>query len=213
MTKTAILVRVSTQDQQHDRQLSELTEFASGNGLTVVDTIIETNSGAKRNQERSSIQRLLQLAKAGKIKKVLVHEATRLGRNTPEVLATMEELHKHKVSIVVKNYNIETLNPDGSLNSMAQFLFTLLTDIGRMERETLIVRVKSGMAEAKRKGIHVGRPKDSVKSKDALLKQYKRVVAYLKEDYSIRNIAKLCDVGVSTVQRVKKVYNEKERQA
>lgn len=205
MNRTALLVRVSTQDQQHDRQISELSEYAESKGLEVVATIVETVSGAKRNEDRKGIQQLLELARAGKINKVLVHEVTRLGRNTPQVLTTLEELHQLKVCVVVKSYNIETLNPDGSLNSMAQFLFTLLTDIGRMERETLITRVKSGMAEAKRKGKHVGRPKESTKDKTAMLKQYKNVVRYLKADYSIRETAKLCEVGVSTVQRVKKL--------
>ncbi|WP_082893742.1 recombinase family protein [Rufibacter ruber] len=207
MNKAALLVRVSTHDQQHDRQLSELAEYATAKGLKVVETIIETVSGAKRNEERAGIQNLLKLAQTGKINKVLVHEVTRLGRNTSQVLATLEELHRYKVSVVVKSYNIETLNPDGSLNSMAQFLFTLLTDIGRMERETLITRVKSGIAEAKRKGKHVGRPKDSVKGREEMLKEYKGVVKYLKSDYSIRETAKLCDVGISTVQRIKKLIS------
>ncbi|RNI27356.1 recombinase family protein [Rufibacter immobilis] len=205
MRKAALLVRVSTQDQQHDRQLTELSEYAESMGLKVVETIVETVSGAKRNEERQAILRLIKLAQTGKINKVLVHEVTRLGRNTSQVLATLEELHKHKVSVVVKSYNIETLNPDGSLNSMAQFLFTLLTDIGRMERDTLITRVKSGMAEAKRKGIHVGRPKDSTKGKEAMLKEYKAVVKYIKADYTIRETATLTGVSVSTVQRVKKL--------
>jgi DNA invertase Pin-like site-specific DNA recombinase len=205
MDKAALLVRVSTQDQQHDRQLSELTEYAASKSIKVVETIVETVSGAKRNEERQGIQQLLKLAKAGKINKVLVHEVTRLGRNTPQVLSALEELHKYKVSVVVKSYNIETLNPDGSLNSMAQFLFTLLTDIGRMERDTLITRVKSGMAEAKRKGKHIGRPKDSTKGKENMLKEYKTVVKHIKANYSIRETATLTGVSISTVQRVKKL--------
>ncbi|KAA9338950.1 recombinase family protein [Adhaeribacter soli] len=209
--KTAILVRVSTQDQSHSRQLTELTEYAEARGLQVVETITETISGSKSNNERKAIQQLLKLAKAKKINKVLIHEVTRLGRNTAELLATLEALHALKVSIVVKNYNLETLNPDGSVNSIAQFMFTLLADVGRMERATLIERVRSGMQEAKRKGKHVGRPQGTTKAKEDLLKQYKSIVKCLNEGQTVRNTATLTGKGVSTVMRVKKLLNAPEQ--
>lgn len=205
MNKAVLLLRVSTIDQNHDRQLTELTSYAEAKAYEVVEVITEKVSGAKKNSERVGIQRLLKLAADRKINKVLIHEVTRLGRDTSQVLATLEALHAHKVSVVVMNYQLETLNKDGSINAMAQFLFTILADIGRMERLTLIERVKSGMAEAKRKGVILGRPKNSVKSKTQLLSEYKKVVRYLSDGYTIRETAKLADVGISTVQRVKKL--------
>lgn len=204
MNKVALLVRVSTQEQNHDRQISELKDYAESRSFKIVEIVSETISGSRRNEERKAIQQILNLAKTKKINKILIHEVTRLGRDTAQVLNTLEELHSLKVSVVVKNYNLETLNPDGSLNSMAQFMFTLLCDIGRMEKATLIERVKSGMQEAKRKGKHLGRPQGTKKEESKMLKEYKSVVKYLKDGYSIRETAKLTEVGVSTVQRVKK---------
>ncbi|GHA67881.1 recombinase family protein [Pontibacter akesuensis] len=208
MSKVALLVRVSTNDQTHDRQIKELNDYAAANGYKVVDTITETVSGAKRNEERKGIQQLLKLAKTKKIDKVLVHEVTRLGRDTSQVLATLEDLHKLKVSVVVMNYQLDTLKPNGEVDGMAQFLITILADIGRMERATLVERVKSGMAEARRQGKHVGRPEGSTKDGRAMLNEYKQVVKCLKEGQTVRDTAKLCDVGVSTVQRVKKLLVE-----
>ncbi|PTX14700.1 DNA invertase Pin-like site-specific DNA recombinase [Pontibacter mucosus] len=205
MNKVALLVRKSTADQSHDRQISELQEFATNKNFKIVEIITETVSGAKKNSEREGIQRLVKLAETKKINKVAIHEVTRLGRATNHVLDTLEKLHSCGVSVVVMNYNLETLNPDGSVNPMAQFLFTILTDIGRMERLTLIERVKSGLAEAKRKGKVLGRPRASVKDKSKMLNEYKHVVKYLHNGYTIRETAKLCDVGISTVQRVKKI--------
>jgi DNA invertase Pin-like site-specific DNA recombinase len=208
MNKVALLVRVSTSDQTHDRQIKELKDFAADRSYEVVEVITETISGAKRNDERAGIQRLLQLAREKKIGKVLIHEVSRLGRDTSQVLATLEDLHKLNVSVVVKNYNLETINPDGSKNDMAQFLFTILADIARMERATLVERVKSGMAEAKRKGKHLGRPEGTTKDSRAMLKEYRQVVKCLKEGQTVRDTAKICDVGISTVQRVKKLLVE-----
>ncbi|MCP2045053.1 recombinase family protein [Pontibacter sp. HSC-36F09] len=202
MNNVALLTRVSSSDQSHDRQVTELTEFASSRDYDVVAVVTETVSGAKKNSERKGIQQVIKLAEARKINKVLIHEVTRLGRDTAQVLDTLKSLHANKVSVVVKNYTLETLNPDGTENSMAQFLFTILTDIGRMERMTLIERVKSGMAEAKRKGKHLGRPEGSTKD---IVKQHPKVVRYLRSGQSIRETAKLCGVGISTVQRVKKL--------
>ncbi|SFG87364.1 recombinase family protein [Pontibacter chinhatensis] len=201
MNRVAILVRVSKADQSYDRQVTELTEYAASREFKVIELITETVSGSKKNSERKGIQRLLRLAESRKINKVLVHEVTRLGRDTAQVLATMEALHALQVSVVVKNYSIETLNPDGSVNAMAQFLLTILADIGRMERITLIERVKSGLEEARRKGKVLGRPQGSTKD---LVRSHPKVVRYLQAGQSIRETAKLCGVGVSTVQRVKK---------
>jgi DNA invertase Pin-like site-specific DNA recombinase len=206
MDKVALLVRKSTADQSHDRQISELKEFATGKNFQIVEIIIETASGAKKNSDREGIKQLINLAETRMINKVLIHEVSRLGRATSQVLDTLEKLHDCGVSVVVMNYNLETLNSDGSVNPMAQFLFTILTDIGRMERLTLIERVKSGLAEAKRKGKVLGRPKESLKAKSKMLSEYKQVVKYLKDGYTIRETAKLCDVGISTVQRVKKLF-------
>lgn len=203
--KVALLVRVSSADQNHERQVIELKEFADSKGYTVAETITERISGAKKNSERVGIQQLLKLAESGKIKKVLVHEVSRLGRITHEVLTTLETLHSFGVSVVVMNYNLETINPDGTVNPMAQFLVTILADISRMERITLIERVKSGMATAKKNGKHLGRPMGTTKDKDSKLKEYSKVIKYLNDGYTIRETAKLCDVGTSTVQRVKKL--------
>lgn len=207
MNKVALLTRVSTVDQSNDRQITELKAYAADKNYEIIEIITETISGAKKNEERKGLQQILELASKKKINKVLIHEVTRLGRDTAQVLNTLENLHKVKVSVVVMNYHLETLNPDGSLNSMAQFLFTLLVDIGRMERMTLITRVKSGMQQAAKNGVHCGRPKGTTKDREKILTEYKKVVKYLNDGYTIRETATLCEIGTSTVMRVKKLLN------
>lgn len=88
---------------------------------------------------------------------------------------------------------------------MVSMMLTILAECATMERENLIDRTKSGLAEAKRNGVHlVGRPFGSTKSAEKILVEYKPVVKYLKSDYSIREIAKLTGVAVNTVLKVKK---------
>ena len=65
-------------------------------------------------------------------------------------------------------------------------------------------RILSGLAEARRRGKQLGRPKGSVKQQEQLLSEYAGVVNDLKAGLSIRQIAAIRQVSTDTVQRVKK---------
>lgn len=69
--------------------------------------------------------------------------------------------------------------------------------------ETMRERIKSGLAEARRQGKQLGRPKASGYTRETLLGQHKDIVRLLNEGQSIRHTAKITGKGVSTVQRVK----------
>ncbi len=176
-------------------------------GYKVVDSINEKVSGSKTNEERQGIVDLLKLAKDGAIKKVLVAEVSRLGRNTTEVLKVVDALKESGVSTFIMNHQIETLNADGKANSMSQMFLTLLSEFARMEKETLIERINSGLDEARRKGVKLGRREGTTKNNDALLAEYKTVVAQIHKGQSVRNAAKICGVSTATVQKVKKAMS------
>jgi DNA invertase Pin-like site-specific DNA recombinase len=76
----AILVRVSTAKQETARQISELRQYADGKGYEVIEVCQETISGSAEDHERDGLRRAEQLARDGKIKKVLVHEISRIAR-------------------------------------------------------------------------------------------------------------------------------------
>lgn len=165
--KAVIFARVSRRDQDYERQLRDLRAIAVTMNLAIVKEIAEKISGATSNRDREGIRQLLELAHQGKIDKVLVQEVSRLGRSTVEVLQVVEELTDLDVSIYVQNFGIETLKKgrNGKLhrNPVAQFLFTMLAEFARLERETLRERILSGMEEARRKGKKIGRPEGSHK--------------------------------------------------
>lgn len=200
--KGAIFVRVSKREQEFDRQLHDLRDVASKMGVTIVREISEKIGGSISNKERDGIQEILAMARSSQIEKVIVQEVSRLGRSTVEVLKIVEELTDYGVSIYVQNFGLETLR-NGKRNPVAQFLFTLLAEFARLERETLRERILSGLAEARRKGVRIGRPEGSHKKVDDYLRDYPRVVRYLKEGLSLRKTAKLGDVSINTVRRVK----------
>jgi DNA invertase Pin-like site-specific DNA recombinase len=204
MIPVAIFVRVSKGGQDFTRQVEDLTALCVQQGYTVTHTIAEKVSGAKRNADRQGLQELLQLARGKAIRKVLVTEVSRLGRKTSEVLKVLEELSECGVSVYVQNFSMETLNPDGTRNPIAQLIFTLLAEFARLERETMIERIHSGLDEARRKGKTLGRKEGTTLDSKELLKKHKAVVRQLKQGKSIRDVAAICEVSVSTVQKVKK---------
>src|SRR2546421_4532367 len=74
----AILVRVSTAKQETARQISELRQYADSKDYEVLEVCEETISGSAQEDQRHGLRRAEQLALEGKIKKVLVHEISRI---------------------------------------------------------------------------------------------------------------------------------------
>ncbi len=199
----AILVRVSTGEQETDRQIFELTEVAEANRWEVVEIIRETISGAAADTDRGGIDRALELAGGRKIRKVLVHEVSRVARKNSTAHRFLEDLEVLGVSLYWHAQRIETLLPSGKRNPAASLMFSLLAEIARNERETLIERINSGIAAAKRKGIHCGRPPGLTLSREDFLAKHRDVQRHLRGGHSVRHVAKICGKGISTVQRVK----------
>ncbi len=199
----AILVRVSTTKQETDRQVSELEAYALKQGYSVFEVCRESISGAAAMDCRAGLSRVEELARSGQIKKVLVHEVSRLARKNSVCHSFVEALEEAGVSLYWHQQSIETLLPSGKRNPAAAMMFALLAEMARSERDTLTERIKSGLAEARRKGRTLGRPKGSgLDTKDFLFK-HRDVRRKLNEGHSIRNTAKITGKGVSTVQRVK----------
>lgn len=72
-----------------------------------------------------------------------------------------------------------------------------------MERENIKFRLNSGRAKYIAEGGKLGRKVGSTKSSEKKQEEYKSVLKELRKGTSIRRTAKLCDVSVSTVQRLK----------
>src|ERR1700736_6305019 len=91
----AILVRVSTQKQETARQISELRQYADSKKYEVFEVCQETISGSAEDGERHGLRRAEQLAREGKIKKVLVHEISRIARKNSVAHRFVETLEDH----------------------------------------------------------------------------------------------------------------------
>ena len=208
MEKVAILARVSTDKQEYQRQVNELTDYCTRVGWSVEAVFSNKVSGAKRMEERPEILDLIDFVKSNDIDKVVCLEISRLGRNTLEALRVIQCLNEHGVSLYVKNYNLETLNPDGKVNPVVSLLCTILLEIASMERLTIAERMASGrnqyIARCKAEGIKMGRPATYRKSDDAYKDQYQKEISLLRKGISLRNVQKITGTSIGTLQRLKR---------
>ena len=141
MDKVVILARVSTDRQEYQRQINELTAYCDNVGWEVAEIFANKVSGAKKLEEREEIQNLVAYVKEHQIKRVVCLEISRVGRNTLEALKVIQFLTDNGVSLYVKNYNLETLNSDGKLNPIASLICTILLEIASMERHLSLIHI------------------------------------------------------------------------
>ena len=201
MENVVIFGRVSTQSQEWHRQVEELRSLALSRGWKVAKVFTEKISGAKSNIERQSLTDMLEYIDANEVNKVLVTELSRLGRDTLQVLQAVEILNKKGVSLYIQNYGVETLNEDGTINAMAQFMITLLAEVARMERGTIRERMASGYRQHIKNGGSVGRKRGYRKSDDEMKMQYVEVIKLLRKNYSLVNIHRLTGFSINTIKK------------
>ena len=147
MEKVVILARVSTDRQDYQRQVNELNEYCGKVGWDVVKVFTNKVSGTKGIEERTELQEMIKFIKENEISRVVCLEVSRLGRNTLESLKVIQILNENKVSLFIKNYNLETLNPDGTPNPITSLITTILLEVASMERLTIRERMVSGQKQ------------------------------------------------------------------
>lgn len=210
MEKVVILARVSTDKQDYQRQIVELTDYCSKVGWEIVKVFANKISGAKKTEERPEVLEMLSYVKEHAIKRVCCLEVSRLGRNTLEALKVIQMLNDNKVSLFIKNYNLETLNPDGTPNPVASLITTILLEVASMERRTILERVNSGrnqyIAKCRKEGIKMGRPSDYKKSEDTYKEQYQKEIALLRKGISLRNVSQLTNTSMNTLRKLKSMF-------
>lgn len=212
MEKVVILARVSTDKQEYVRQITELAEHCQKMGWEVVRIFANKVSGAKTNEEREEIQELIEFVKTHQIQRVVCLEISRMGRNTLEALKVIQLLNEHKVSLYVKNYNLETLDSEGKVNPVASLICTILLEIAQMERLTIKERMASGrkqyIEKCRREGIKMGRPETYRKSMEEYKKQYQKEISLIRKGLSLANISAITGTSINTIRKVRILVRE-----
>ena len=208
MKKVVLFCRVSsTNDRQsYDRQINDLTQLATSLNYEVEGVFAEKVSGAKKNTERKELIKMIEFVNTNQIDKILVTELSRLGRDTLQVLQTLEILNQNSISLYIQTYNIETLTPEKEINPMSQFLVTILAEVARMERKTIENRLQSGYQNFRAKGGAVGRKAGYRKSNEEMKEQYCEEIKMLKKGYSFNHISQIRSTNKNTLTKLKRLF-------
>ena len=147
-------IRVSTKEQNPDRQIAAMREF----GLSDEDLVIEAQSGFSfdRMLYRDTVKRL----KAGDV--LVVKSIDRLGRNYAEILEEWRLITKtHGADIVVLDMPLLDTRRSRDLTGtlIADIVLQLLSYVAETERAFIRQRQREGIEAAKKKGVRFGRKK------------------------------------------------------
>ena len=208
MNRAVIYARVSStgERQSTSRQVADLTNYASLNGIEVVEVYEEHISGAKRNEERAVLTECIDYAITNRVDVVLFSELSRCGRAVWEVLDTIRTLKDNGINAYFQKEGLSLFSADGKENPYLAVMVSVLGVCAQMERENITYRLNSGRAKYIADGGRLGRKVGSVKSRERKQEEYSKVIRSLRAGKSIRDTAAICSVSISTVQRVKKEF-------
>ena len=190
-------IRVSTIEQNTDRQ----DDF---NGKTYTDEC----SGSIAFEDRKEASKLLA---NDEVSEVLVHSIDRLGRNTIDIMQTIQEFTSRGINIISDKEGLQTII-DGKENPVAKMMIGILGTLAEFELSRAKERQAEGIAKAKAKGSYLGRSKGSSESIETFTNKAstKAILRYLKMNESISRTAKLSQTSAGSVKKVKRLIKEGE---
>ena len=204
-----IYARVSSvgDRQSTERQIKSLTELADSRSYEVRGIYEEHISGAKSNKERKVLTECLESAKENKIDLILFSELSRCGRAIWEVLESIKFCADNGINVYFQKEGL-TLFRDGKVDSVMAIYISCLGFCAEVERQNITFRLSQGRTLAKQKGVKMGRKPGSVKSRQQKEQEYAKPLRLLRRgELSLRQIAKICDISLSSVQRLKREFH------
>jgi len=190
--RAAIYVRVSTDKQTVENQVTVLRQIAERRGWKIIGQYSDAGiSGAKGRDGRPGLDQMLKDASSRKFDVVMAWAIDRLGRSLIDLLGTIQTLEACGVDLYLDQQSIDTTTPAGKL------MFQVCGAFGEFERSMIRQRIHAGLKRAVAQGKQLGRPRI-----DPALE--KRIQAHLRGGKGIRKIARECGVGTGTVQRVQR---------
>jgi DNA invertase Pin-like site-specific DNA recombinase len=157
MGQTIGYLRVSTVDQDVEKNKADILSLANIKKLGHVEWVEEKVSGTKNWRERRFGQVFSTLQKGDT---VIVSELSRLGRSTLQILEIMKEAKEKEIAVhaVKGGWSL-----NGSMES--KIVLTMFAMISEIERDLISERTKEGLRARKAAGVILGRPKGPGKSK------------------------------------------------
>jgi DNA invertase Pin-like site-specific DNA recombinase len=200
MKHVAVYLRVSTEglkggkEQTTGSQRLEIEIYLKSKGITDFVAYEDLGiSGTKK--DRPSLKKLMTDCRQGKVSMVVCYKMDRLFRSLPDLLETLAEFTKLSIEFVALKDGIDLSNATGRL------MMQILGAFAEFEASVTKERVLSGLANAKAKGVKLGRP----------MKTGHAVVDKLKgEGHSVIEISNITGLSRQSIYRTLNKENRNE---
>lgn len=184
--------RCSTNEtkQDMDRQKRELKEMGATN-----DTIyMEYESGTKLN--RPELNKLLSVVKEGDT--IVTTEVTRITRSTKQLCDILELVKQKKIKLVIKD-SITVNCVTGEIDPMTKAFLQISGVFAELERDMIVSRIKSGLANKRAKGVKLGRPRLTID--DVPKKVIQMFSLFQNGELTKTDYAKVCSISRPTLDK------------
>ena len=195
-------LRVSTIEQNTARQMEEIPEDCK----VFEDKI----SGSVPFSERTEGRNIVNLIKQRQINTIHVHSIDRLGRNSLDILQTIQFFNEYEVNLISKKEGLQTFI-DGKKNEIASLMIGILSTLSEFELTRIKERQREGISSAKERGAYAsnGGTKRAESFDEFMNKESsKKILKYLKQGLSVRSCAKMSECSISLVMKVRGMLNE-----
>ena len=197
-------LRVSTLEQNTARQMEEIPEDCK----VFEDKISGSIPFAERNEGRN----IVNLIKQRQINTIYVHSIDRLGRNSLDILQTIQFFNEYEVNLISKKEGLQTFI-DGKPNAIASLMIGILSTLSEFELSRIKERQREGISSAKERGAYAsnGGTKRAESFDEFMNKESsKKILKYLKQGLSVRSCAKMSECSISLVMKVRGLLVESE---
>jgi DNA invertase Pin-like site-specific DNA recombinase len=190
--------RVSTIGQTGDRFSVDTENY----DLVLFDKI----SGKIPFKQRDKGMELVKLVEAGKVTELVVEELSRMGRNTGDVIKTLEWLEEHRINVIVRNIGLQS-RPNNEKNPIWGLITAVMSSLYAMELENIKERTATGRQVYVQKGGKLGRPEGANEGDKKFIEKEKsrEIIKYLNKKRTIREISKCTNASNRTIIKTKRI--------
>jgi DNA invertase Pin-like site-specific DNA recombinase len=193
--------RISTQNQNDERQLQDLKGFDY--------VLADKCSGLIPLFERPNGSQLRRLIDENKLTHLEIHSIDRLGRSLLPCLEVWNELTSKGITVVCRNPMLRNIDENGKPDKFSELMMSILATMSTYEKSLIKERQMEGIKLRQQKGLYAGRKIGTTISSDAFLGHSRSILIlkYLsKGTLTYNEICKVVKCSPSTIVKTKKLY-------
>lgn len=196
--------RCSTNEERQD-VMRQVNEALAKYDIPQKNIYIEYESGAK--EDRKAFNKLLKELKESDT--LVTSEVSRLSRSVKQLCEVIELAKNKRLKLIIGDFVVDCSK--GELDPMTNGMLMMMAVFAQMERDMTRERIRSGLEEARRKGVKLGRKETCFEDlPNSFLKHYPKT-NLPKTSYNritMVELCRLCDISRQTAYKYKAIYDE-----